>query len=66
MRQPSPSRPNAFARMTRLPGWWLGAATTRRQFARQALEAGRETEADDHMRAAKAYERQALAFALAR
>lgn len=66
MRQPSPPRPNAFARMTRLPGWWLGAATTRRQLARQALEAGRESEADDHMRVAKAYERQALAFALRR
>jgi hypothetical protein len=66
MRQPSEPRPDAYARMTRLPGWWLGAATTRRQLARQAREAGRDAEADDHLRLAQAYERQALAFALAR
>jgi hypothetical protein len=66
MRQSSQLRPDAYARLTRLPGWWLGAATTRRQLARQAQEAGRDSEADAHLRLARAYERQAVAFALAR
>jgi len=48
-----------LAALERLPGWWLGAASTRLKFARDALDLGLERLADEHLQAATDYEKRA-------
>lgn len=45
--------------LSRLPEWWMGAAKMRLEFAREALNANLDKEADEHMRIAAEYERKA-------
>lgn len=47
---------NPLAALERLPGWWLGKAETRRKFADEARQIGRDREADEHDRIAREYE----------
>lgn len=53
---------SSLASLERLPGWWLGAAETRRAFARDALNQRLDKIADEHLRAASEYERRARAL----
>jgi len=53
---------NPLARLERLPGWWLGKAETRRMLARDARERRQDAQAEEHMRAAIAYERRATSL----
>lgn len=47
------------AALERLPAWWRGAASTRRQFAEESLAAGQPRVADEHMQIASTYEARA-------
>lgn len=51
---------NPLAILEMQPGWWQGAAATRRQFQAEAEAAGHKREADEHARMASEYERKAL------
>jgi hypothetical protein len=53
---------NPLPRLERLPGWWLGKAEARRMLARDAREQRLDAQADEHLRAAIAYEQRAIAL----
>jgi hypothetical protein len=49
---------NPLAALEALPGWWRGKADARLQMAREALAAGLDKLADEHLRIASEYERR--------
>jgi hypothetical protein len=55
---------NPLAALERLPGWWLGKATTHRMLARDARDRRLDAVAEKHLRVAGEYERRATQLAL--